>query len=87
MQVVEIRVAALNLGATMSGMPEFLDRHVPIPSALKLSVMALGRSSYGPSSTAPMWPSYSAENLTAAPEGSEVPGSKDHILAEAERDV
>jgi hypothetical protein len=27
MQVVEIRVAALNLGATMSGMREFLDRH------------------------------------------------------------
>jgi hypothetical protein len=34
-----------------------------------------------------MWPSYSAENLTAAPEGSEVPGSKDHTVAEAERDV
>ena len=34
-----------------------------------------------------MWPSYSAENLTAALEGNEVPGSKDHVLAEAERDV
>ena len=33
-----------------------------------------------------MWPSYTAENLTA-PEGSEVPGSKDHILVEAEREV
>ena len=31
MQVVEIRVAAANLGATLCGMREFLDRHHPDP--------------------------------------------------------
>jgi hypothetical protein len=34
-----------------------------------------------------MWPSYSAENLTGALEGGELPGSKDQAIAEAERDV
>jgi hypothetical protein len=34
-----------------------------------------------------MWPSYSAENLMGTLEGGEVPGSKDQVIAEAERDV
>ena len=42
MQVVEIRVTALDLGATMSGMREFLDRHRADPARFETSSDGLG---------------------------------------------
>ena len=37
MQVIEIRVSALDFGATLCGMREFLDRHHPDPIRFETS--------------------------------------------------